>query len=126
MLFGGSRASVGGGRGVKEEADDGDGATVASGTKPMRQSLAGSDTYGRAFKAPFYPKSRAKLPTGSPRRTNCRYSPSPLVRRHVIAEIDLPSLLFMQTVIPKLKAAAFLKVKLTNTSNVPLLPTEAS
>ena len=45
MLFGGSRTSVGGGRGVKEEADDGDGATVAQGAKPMQSSLAGSDTY---------------------------------------------------------------------------------
>ena len=50
---------------------------------------------------------------------------SPLVRRHVIAEIPLPSLLFTHIVIPKLKAAAFLKAKLTNTSNVPLLPGQA-
>jgi hypothetical protein len=48
-----------------------------------------------------------------------------LVRRHVIAEIPLPSLLFTHIIIPKLKAAAFLKAKLTNTSNVPLLPGQA-
>jgi hypothetical protein len=50
---------------------------------------------------------------------------SPLVRRHVIAEIPLPSLIFTHIVIPKLKAAAFLKAKVTNTSNVPLLPGQA-
>ena len=50
---------------------------------------------------------------------------SPLVRRHVIAEIPLPSLIFTHIIIPKLKAAAFLKAKVTNTSNVPLLPGQA-
>lgn len=50
---------------------------------------------------------------------------SPLVRRHVIAEIPLPSLVFTHIVIPKLKAAAFLKAKVINTSAVPLLPGQA-
>lgn len=124
MLFGASRASVGGGGGVKEEVDDdgdndmgfalfddGDGATVAPGARAMQHSLAGSDTYG--FTTTY------ELPT--PRTIPS----SPLVRRHVIAEIPLPSLLFTHIVIPKLKAAAFLKAKLTNTSNVPLLPGQA-
>ena len=50
---------------------------------------------------------------------------SPLIRRHVIAEIPLPSLAFTYIVIPKLKAAAFLKARVTNTSRVPLLPGQA-
>ena len=48
-----------------------------------------------------------------------------MVRRHVIAEIPLPSLVFTHILIPKLKAAAFLKAKVTNTSAVPLLPGQA-
>jgi uncharacterized protein (TIGR02231 family) len=77
----------------------------------MANAATNLDTYG--FTTTF------QLPTP-------RTIPStPLVRRHVIAEIALPKLFFTHIVIPKLKAAAFLKSKLTNTSTVPLLPGQA-
>jgi hypothetical protein len=85
-------------------------ATVDAGDS-ISHSLAGSDTYG--FTTTY------ELPT--PRTIPS----SPLVRRHVIAEIPLLSLFFTHILVPKLKAAAFLKAKVTNTSNVPLLQGQA-
>jgi hypothetical protein len=47
--------------------------------------------------------------------------PSSLKRRHVIAELDLNSITLSHVLIPKLRPAAFLRVKVKNTSNVTLL-----
>lgn len=47
--------------------------------------------------------------------------PSKLVRRHVITEITLPSVEFSHISVPKLRAAAFLKARIRNPSNTPLL-----
>ncbi|EGD95337.1 hypothetical protein TESG_02823 [Trichophyton tonsurans CBS 112818] len=47
--------------------------------------------------------------------------PSSHVRRHIIAEIELSSMTFSHVIIPKLKPAAFLKARVTNTSTTPLL-----
>ncbi|KAM5429173.1 hypothetical protein McanMca71_007819 [Microsporum canis] len=47
--------------------------------------------------------------------------PSSYVRRHIIAEIELSSVTFSHVIIPKLKQAAFLKGRVTNTSTTPLL-----
>jgi hypothetical protein len=96
---------------IDEEVELGgdiDGITIAGGATAIGHSLAGSDTYG--FTTTY------ELPT--PRTIPS----SALVRRHVIAEIPLPSLVFTHILIPKLKAAAFLKAKVTNTSSIPLLP----
>ncbi|EZF34522.1 hypothetical protein H109_03977 [Trichophyton interdigitale MR816] len=47
--------------------------------------------------------------------------PSSHVRRHIIAEIELSSMTFSHVIIPKLKPAAVLKARVTNTSTTPLL-----
>ncbi|KAK2801253.1 hypothetical protein FQN50_007813 [Emmonsiellopsis sp. PD_5] len=47
--------------------------------------------------------------------------PSPIKRRHVIANIDFPKVEFSHVIIPKLRAAAFLRAKIFNTSSLPLL-----
>ncbi|PGH14215.1 hypothetical protein AJ79_03188 [Helicocarpus griseus UAMH5409] len=47
--------------------------------------------------------------------------PSPLKRRHVIAEIDFPKIEFSHVIIPKLRPAAFLRAKVFNTSDITLL-----
>jgi hypothetical protein len=99
--------------GAVEVQTDGldDASTIGGDRNPISHSLAGSDTYG--FTTTY------ELPTP-------RTIPStPLVRRHVIAEIPLPTLLFTHILIPKLKAAAFLKAKVTNTSTIPLLQGQA-
>jgi hypothetical protein len=89
------------------EEEDVDGATVAPGASRIAHAAAGAESYG--FTVTF------DLPTP-------RTVPStPLVRRHVIAEIPLPSLMFTHILIPKLKPAAFLKARVTNTSTFPLL-----
>lgn len=75
---------------------------------PISHAAAESDTYG--FTTTY------ELPTS---RTIVS---SHLVRRHVIAEMELPKIVFTHILIPKLKAAAYLKAKLTNTSSIPLLP----
>jgi uncharacterized protein (TIGR02231 family) len=74
----------------------------------ISHAAAGADTYG--FTTTY------DLPT--PRTIVS----SPQVRRHVIAEIALSRILFTHILIPKLKAAAYLKAKLTNTSSTHLLP----
>jgi hypothetical protein len=89
---------------VEEEED---GATLAPSGNPIAHSTAGLDTYG--FTTTYDLPTPRTIPS------------SPLVRRHVIAEVPLPSLLFTYIIIPKLKPAAFLKAKLTNTSDIPLL-----
>jgi hypothetical protein len=94
---------------VFDEFDDV--STIGGDRNPISHSLAGSDTYG--FTTTY------ELPT--PRTIHS----TPLVRRHVIAEIPLPTLLFTHILIPKLKAAAFLKAKVTNTSTIPLLQGQA-
>ena len=91
----------------EEYSAETDGATIAPAGNFVTHSTAGLDTYGLT--------TTYDLPT--PRTIPS----SPLVRRHVIAEVPLPSLLFTHILIPKLKPAAFLKVKLTNTSDIPLL-----
>ncbi|OJD17714.1 hypothetical protein AJ78_02239 [Emergomyces pasteurianus Ep9510] len=47
--------------------------------------------------------------------------PSPLKRRHVIAELDFPKVEFSYVIIPKLRPAAFLRAKVFNTSSLALL-----
>jgi hypothetical protein len=79
---------------------------VAGNTIP--HAAADTDTYG--FTTTY------ELPT--PRTITS----SPQVRRHVIAEIGLSKLRFTHILIPKLKPAAYLKAKLTNTSSTHLLP----
>ena len=88
-----------------------DGVTLTHPGNLITHSTAGLDTYG--FTTTY------ELPT--PRTIPS----SPLVRRHVIAEVPLPSLIFTHILIPKLKSAAFLKAKLTNTSGIPLLSGQA-
>jgi hypothetical protein len=108
-----SSAGHGPSPGAVEVQTDGfdDASTIGGDRNPISHSLAGSDTYG--FTTTY------ELPTP-------RTIPStPLVRRHVIAEISLPTLLFIHILIPKLKAAAFLKAKVTNTSAIPLLQGQA-
>lgn len=48
-------------------------------------------------------------------------APSSVRRRHVIAELDLSSVALSYILVPKLRAAAFLKAKIKNTSLVTLL-----
>ena len=91
-----------------EDALETDGESIAPASNLVTHSTAGLDTYG--FTTTYDLPTQRTIPS------------SPLVRRHVIAEISLPSLLFTYILIPKLKPAAFLKVKLTNTSDIPLLP----
>jgi Domain of unknown function (DUF4139) len=100
--------SATGGSTIADSELEGDGATLAPSGNPITHPTAGLDTYG--FTTTY------ELPT--PRTIPS----SPLVRRHVIAEIQLPSLVFTYILIPKLKPAAFLKARLVNTSDVPLLP----
>ncbi|KAF7980193.1 hypothetical protein HWV62_39277 [Athelia sp. TMB] len=85
--------------------------TIVHAGEPMQHSLAGADTYG--FTTTYELPTARTIPS------------SPLIRRHVIAEIPLPSIAFTYIIIPKLKAAAFLKARVTNTSIVPLLPGQA-
>ena len=47
--------------------------------------------------------------------------PSSLKRRHVIADLKLSSITFSHVIIPKLRAAAFLKARISNTSTISLL-----
>ncbi|OAX83364.1 hypothetical protein ACJ72_02275 [Emergomyces africanus] len=47
--------------------------------------------------------------------------PSPLKRRHAIAELDFPKVEFSYVIIPKLRPAAFLRAKVFNTSSLALL-----
>jgi uncharacterized protein (TIGR02231 family) len=47
--------------------------------------------------------------------------PSSLKRRHVIAELDLAGINFSHVIIPKLRAAAFLRARIKNTSSISLL-----
>jgi hypothetical protein len=102
---------VGGGGGDVEGGEvevDGDGLTLAPGGNLIAHAAVGADTYG--FTTTY------ELPTP-------RTIPSTeLIRRHVIAEIPLPNLMFTHIIIPKLKAAAFLKARVNNSSNIPLLP----
>jgi hypothetical protein len=87
---------------------DNDGLTLTAGGNLIAHAAAGADTYG--FTTTY------ELPTP-------RTIPSTeLVRRHVIAEIPLPNLTFTHVIIPKFKAAAFLKARVNNSSNIPLLP----
>jgi hypothetical protein len=48
-------------------------------------------------------------------------APSSVRRRHVIAELDLKSMTLSHVLVPKLRVAAFLKARITNTSSVALL-----
>lgn len=48
-------------------------------------------------------------------------SSSPLIRRHVIDEYSLPDVEFSHIALPKLRAAAFLKVRIRNPASTPLL-----
>lgn len=52
-------------------------------------------------------------------------APSAVQRRHVLAELDLANVELSHLLIPKLRAAAFLKARLKNTSSVTLLPGQA-
>ncbi|KAK2759407.1 hypothetical protein FQN54_002885 [Arachnomyces sp. PD_36] len=47
--------------------------------------------------------------------------PSSLKRRHVIAELPLSTIRFSHLIIPKLRPAAFLRARITNTSSISLL-----
>jgi hypothetical protein len=47
--------------------------------------------------------------------------PSSLKRRHVIAELSLSAINFSHVIVPKLRAAAFLRARVTNTSSISLL-----
>lgn len=47
--------------------------------------------------------------------------PSSLKRRHVIAELNLTNTTFSHVVVPKLRAAAFLRARITNTSSISFL-----
>ncbi|KKZ65928.1 hypothetical protein EMCG_08338 [[Emmonsia] crescens] len=51
--------------------------------------------------------------------------PSPLKRRHVIAELAFPKVEFSYVIIPKLRPAAFLRAKVFNTSSLTLLRGQA-
>jgi hypothetical protein len=98
--------------GRPDQSDDQEDAqTLAPANNAMVHAAAISDTYG--FTTTYDLPTTRTIPS------------SPLVRRHVIAEIPLPKLNFTYILIPKLKAAAFLKARLTNTSTVPLLPGQA-
>src|SRR6202012_3312383 len=51
--------------------------------------------------------------------------PSKLARRHVIAQIDLRGVDLSYIIVPKLRAAAFLKAKIKNVSSITLLKGQA-
>ncbi|RHZ48583.1 uncharacterized protein CDV56_104372 [Aspergillus thermomutatus] len=88
-----------------EEDEDEDSQTIAAGSLEHQDSV--KQDYGLT--------TTYDLPG---RRT---LVPSSVHRRHVLAELDLKSLALTHVIIPKIRAAAFLRARIQNTSSVTIL-----
>ncbi|RHZ51515.1 hypothetical protein CDV55_101924 [Aspergillus turcosus] len=88
-----------------EEDDDADSQTIAAASLEHQDSV--KQDYGLT--------TTYDLPG---RRT---LAPSSVPRRHVLAELDLKSMALTYIIVPKIRAAAFLRARIQNTSSVTIL-----
>lgn len=88
-----------------EEDDDADSQTIAAASLEHQDSV--KQDYGLT--------TTYDLPG---RRT---LAPSSVPRRHVLAELDLKSMTLTHIIVPKIRAAAFLRARIQNTSSVTIL-----
>ncbi|GIC90957.1 uncharacterized protein Aud_007395 [Aspergillus udagawae] len=95
--------------GGDDEDDDDDSQTLAAGSLEHQDSV--KQDYGLT--------TTYNLPG---RRT---LVPSSVHRRHVLAELDLKSMTLTHIIVPKIRAAAFLRARIQNTSSVTILRGQA-
>lgn len=91
---------------LDSDSDDSDGATL---NPPQKMGLAASSSESYGLTTTYDLPGLRTVP------------PSKLLRRHVISEINLPHIELSHISVPKLRAAAFLKVRIRNPSSTPLL-----
>ncbi|KAK2750619.1 hypothetical protein FQN57_002690 [Myotisia sp. PD_48] len=91
----------------EEEEEDDDASTFVSAPKPVG--------FGESVRHEYGLTTTFEIPGA---RT---LAPSSHNRRHIIAELDLPSVFFSHVIIPKLKPAAFLQAKINNSTATRLL-----
>ncbi|KAK2787057.1 hypothetical protein FQN53_005757 [Emmonsiellopsis sp. PD_33] len=106
-------------RNSEESEEDGDDLTLDGASFDLDFGSTPSPPKALAFQEPSRQEYGMTTSYDIPGHRTLR--PSPIKRRHVIASIDFPKVEFSHVIIPKLRAAAFLRAKIFNASSLPLL-----